>query len=241
MVDVRGQFCIDRYEAALVDAAKGREISPYYPPTRRATRGLHDRWRRDAPQSATAAGRSLGVPAPPGWQLSEDFAPRASARADVVPNGYLSGILADQACRNAGKRLCKLEEWVTACRAESNRKFPYGDVYEPGRCNVFREAHPAAVLHADPSTNHLDPRLNLVQADGGPLLRRTGATPSCRSAWGSDGVYDMVGNLDEWVDDEGGMFAGGFFSRGTKEGCDARITSHPREYFDYSLGVRCCK
>jgi formylglycine-generating enzyme len=241
MVDVRGQFCIDRYEAALVDAAKGREISPYYPATRRSTRGLYDRWRREAPQSATAAGRNLSVPEPPSWQLTEEFTARASVRADAVPNGYLSGVLADQACRNAGKRLCRLEEWVTACRGEANRKFPYGDAYEPGRCNVFREAHPAAVLHADPSTNHLDPRLNLVRADGGPLLRRTGATPSCRSAWGADGVYDMVGNLDEWVDDENGMFAGGFFSRGTKEGCDARITSHPREYFDYSLGVRCCK
>jgi hypothetical protein len=49
----------------------------------------------------------------------------------------------------------------------------------------------------------------------------------------------MVGNLDEWVADGG--FSGGFFSRGTREGCDARITSHPPEYFDYSLGARCCR
>jgi formylglycine-generating enzyme required for sulfatase activity len=183
----------------------------------------------------------MALPDPPAWQLAEEFEPRASARADVVPNGYLSGVVADHACRNGGKRLCKIEEWVTACRGERNRKFPYGDVYEPGRCNVHREAHPAGVLHNDPSINHLDPRLNLVRANGDPLLRRTGATPSCRSAWGADAAFDMVGNLDEWVDDETGMFAGGFFSRATREGCDARITSHPREYFDYSLGVRCCK
>ena len=34
--------------------------------------------------------------------------PVAAVRADAVPNGYLSGVLAEQACRNAGKRLCKI-------------------------------------------------------------------------------------------------------------------------------------
>jgi formylglycine-generating enzyme len=241
MVDVRGQFCIDRYEAVLVDRKQSREISPFYPPTRRLTKALRERWRRDAPLSAGALGRTLGVPEPPAWQLAEEFEPVAAVRADAVPNGYLSGVLAEQACRNAGKRLCKIEEWVLACRGEANRKFPYGDQYQDGRCNVFREAHPAAILHQDPSIHHLDPRLNLVRADGAPLLRRTGATAACRSTWGADGVHDMAGNLDEWVDDPEGTFVGGFYARGTREGCDARITSHALEYFDYSLGVRCCR
>ncbi len=51
----------------------------------------------------------------------------------------------------------------------------------------------------------------------------------------------MVGNHDEWVDEPRGAFLGGFYSRATREGCDSRISSHPPEYFDYSLGVRCCK
>ena len=37
MVDVRGRFCIDRYEAALVDQRQGRRLSPYYHPTRAQT------------------------------------------------------------------------------------------------------------------------------------------------------------------------------------------------------------
>ncbi len=241
MVDVRGQFCIDRYEAVLVDKKLGRAISPYYPPTQRMTKALRGRWLRDAPESAGSQGRMLSVPEPPEWQLTEEFEPVATVRADAVPNGYLSGVLAEQACRNAGKRLCKIEEWVLACRGEANRKFPYGDAYEETRCNVHREAHPAAVLHQNASINHSDPRLNLVRVNGAPLLRHTGATPSCKSTWGADRAYDMAGNLDEWVDDPDGMFAGGFYSRATKEGCDARITAHPREYFDYSLGVRCCR
>jgi hypothetical protein len=106
---------------------------------------------------------------------------------------------------------------------------------------VFREAHPAAILHNDASIGHLDPRLNLVKGPEGPLLRTTGATARCASKWGDDVIYDMVGNLDEWVDDAAGAFHGGFYARATRAGCDARISTHPRAYADYSLGVRCCK
>ena len=73
------------------------------------------------------------------------------------------------------------------------------------------------------------------------LFRQTGATPDCKSEWGSDAAYDMVGNLDEWVDDPKGLFLGGFFSRSTREGCESSISAHPRPYFDYSTGTRCCK
>jgi len=235
MVDVRGRFCIDRYEASLVDAKGGRRLSPYYHPTRAQTAASFKDW------SERARGAPLGVPAPPDFQLIEEFEPRAEARAGVTPSGYLSGTLAELACRNAGKRLCTLDEWVLACRGEGGHKFPYGDHYEEGRCNVFREAHPAQILHGDMSTGHLDPRLNLVDGAAGPLLRKTGATESCKSVWGSDAAYDMVGNLDEWVDAPVGAFLGGFYSRSTREGCDSKVSSHPRAYFDYSLGVRCCR
>jgi hypothetical protein len=181
------------------------------------------------------------LPMPPPFELQESFAVRATSRGGVVPNGYLDGLVASEACRAAGKRLCTLAEWTFACRGDKSRRFPYGDVYEDGACNVFREAHPAAVLHGDASIHHLDPRLNLVKGARGPLLRRTGESPRCRSEWSYDGVMDMVGNLDEWIDDPEGTFVGGFYARGTRDGCDAKIESHPIEYFDYSLGVRCCR
>jgi formylglycine-generating enzyme required for sulfatase activity len=161
----------------------------------------------------------------------------------VTPNGYTSGLVADAACQAAGKRLCTLDEWTVACRGEQDRQFPYGDDYKHGVCNVFRYAHPAASLHGNASVGHLDPRLNRVRdhaADGSPLLRVTGATPACASRWGSDAVHDMVGNVDEWVKKKGGAFAGGFYSRSTRSGCEAVITAHPRRYLDYSLGTRCC-
>jgi len=235
MVDVGGRFCVDRYEASLVDAARGREISPYFAPSR-----------GDALQALAAFedGEPPGappLPLIPAWERIEIFSPRAESNAGVVPNGYVSGLLAAKACEAAAKRLCTLSEWQEACRGERQQKFPYGDRYEAGACNVGREAHPAAVLYGNASLHHLDPRLNLVAGSEGPLLRRTGESARCRSEWSGDAAHDMVGNLDEWVDEPSGMFAGGFYARATVEGCDARITQHPPEYYDYSVGVRCCR
>jgi formylglycine-generating enzyme required for sulfatase activity len=72
-------------------------------------------------------------------------------------------------------------------------------------------------------------------------LQKTGASADCTSQWAQDAIHDMVGNLDEWVESEDGLFVGGFYSRGTREGCDAAVSSHPPEYYDYSLGARCCR
>lgn len=235
MVDVRGEFCIDRFESSLVDAENGEALSPHYHPTRAQTAASWARYR----DRGSGANDTVRAPPPPEFQLKRDPALLARSLESVVPQGYLSGELARIACHAAGKRLCSHAEWVLACRGQQNRKFPYGDSYQERTCNVFREAHPAQLLHRDASREHLDPRLGLVSGAEGPLLRRTGATSGCRSEWGSDAVFDMVGNLDEWLEDGG--FAGGFFSRGTRDGCDARITSHPSQYFDYSLGARCCR
>lgn len=240
MVDVRGQFCVDRFEVSLVDRATGRELSPYYHPSAAQVRRCYSGWQTRRLNAGTQQGRSLPVPPPPAFQLQEPFTPSARSQPGVVPSGYLNGRVAEEACRNAGKRLCRLDEWQTACRGQNGRKFPYGDEYQSGACNVARDAHPARLLHGNASINHLDPRLNLVEHGTEPLLRKTGATPSCRSEWGEDALFDMVGNLDEWVEDSDGTFAGGFYSRGTHDGCDAAITSHDFAYFDYSLGTRCC-
>ena len=235
MLSIRGQFCIDRYEASVVDARE-RALSPYYPPSHEELLHIYGVFRQVTPKN-----HAPPLPEPPEFSLLEAFEPRARSLPSVVPSGYMSGIMARRVCENAGKRLCSASEWTTACKGQNATKFPYGDSYQDGVCNVFRESHPAVVLYGDASKNHLDPRLNLAEGQQGSLLRKTGATARCRSEWGQDAAYDMVGNLDEWVDDEHGAFQGGFYSRSTREGCDARITVHPPQYFDYSLGVRCCK
>lgn len=241
MVDVQGGFCIDRYEASLVETDEGHRVSPHYPPRHRSTVELFELWRSRRPEGRTELARTLEIPEPPPFQLAGPFSARAVSRSGAVPNGYLSRETAELACRNAGKRLCRRDEWTRACRGQEDRKFPYGSSYRAGVCNVHREAHPAALLHGNASIHHLDPRLPLMEARDGPLLRPAGHTPDCGSRWGEDAVYDMVGNLDEWIDDEGGVFLGGFYSRATREGCDAAVESHSPKYLDYSLGTRCCR
>lgn len=236
MVAIRGEFCIDRYEASLADAQE-RPLSPYYPPAHDELVHVLGVFRGVAPNGR----RAPPLPLPPDFSVDAAFEPRARSLPQVVPSGYMSGKMARRACENAGKRLCKPEEWVTACKGQRATKFPYGDSYADGVCNVFRDAHPAVLLHGDASKNHLDPRLNLMEDAEGPLLRKTGTTQACRSDWGQDAIYDMVGNLDEWVDEASGAFQGGFYARATREGCESRIAVHPPQYFDYSLGVRCCR
>lgn len=241
MVKVAGRVCVDRYEATLVDLASGNLLSPYYPPSPKLAAGLFDTWqksRADEPEGTLA--HEMLVPELPEPHKSA-FRAKAMSWPGGTPAGYTSGEMARDACAAAGKRLCSIEEWVTACRGERQTTYPYGDKYVQDACNVFREEHPAHLLHGAFSTGLLDPRLNQIELDGRPLLAVTGNFGRCVSKWGDDGIHDMVGNVDEWTDDPEGTFVGGFYSRATRNGCDARVSSHAVSYFDYSTGVRCCK
>jgi hypothetical protein len=241
MVDVQGAFCIDRYEAVLVDAVSGERLSPYYHPARAQALKTFDYWQQAREQVGPQWARRMPLPDLPAWEREREIVPEASSLPGQVPSGYLSADIAAQACQRAGKRLCTEDEWVRACRGQAQLKFPYGAEYQQGVCNIFSDDHPAKLLHNNASEGHLDPRLNLVQADGATLLKKTGESSACKSTWSSDAAYDMVGNLDEWIDDPSGKFVGGFYARATREGCDASVSVHPRNYFDYSLGTRCCR
>ncbi|MBK9259681.1 MAG: SUMF1/EgtB/PvdO family nonheme iron enzyme [Polyangiaceae bacterium] len=241
MVRVKKSFCIDRFEASLVDAETGKDLSPYYVPARKNALSIQEFWEKERLSVGPPEARDLILPPLPAWQKSRNFEPKATSRKKIVPQGYLTGPLAALACKNAEKRLCTHDEWRTACRGEADRPFPYGDKYAAGKCNIFREAHPAAVLHGNASLGHSDPRLNMVKSGDKPLLRMTGDTRACASEWEGDAIYDMVGNIDEWIDDPEGTFVGGFYARSKKDGCDSVVKAHPFDYFDYSTGVRCCK
>ncbi|WP_437897086.1 hypothetical protein [Sorangium sp. So ce124] len=236
-----GRFCVDRFEAMLVDGATGQALSPDYPSTPNLLELTLADWSTGLRRIGDVHARAFPLPLLAPWQRGRAIAALARSRSGVRPSGYVTGLVAESACAAAGKRLCSVEEFVTACRGEDDTLYPYGDTFEEGACNVYRPAHPAALLHGNASIGHLDPRLNRVRSAREPLLRETGGSPRCRSRWGSDAVYDLVGNLDEWVSEPGGAFAGGFYSRSTRAGCEALVTVHPRSYLDYSTGVRCCQ
>lgn len=238
MVAVAGRVCVDRFETSLVDRDTGAGWSPFYTPDAErvlAVRRFYDELRGRTPPAALASLMPL-PPAPHGA-----IEPASISVGGAIPQGYLSADQADVACRNVGKRLCSESEWLTACRGEAQRDFPYGDRYVHGACNVYRESHPTALLHGNAARYHDDPRNGLVTVAGRTLAQPTGSSAACASRWGDDAVFDMVGNLDEWVADTGGVFVGGFYSRANRSGCFARVSNHPRAYSDYSTGTRCCK
>lgn len=237
MVRVRS-FCIDRWEVRTVDSTSGESLSPFYPPSPKLSASVRDTWLFEQSSVGSAAARAFPLPELSKFQRQHSYEPRAVSEPQVIPQAYLSYHLAKKACENAHKRLCSKDEWLTACRGEKERQFPYGNEFRAGRCNVHRALHPGYLLHASSSFGLLDPRLNLVEEGDDPLLRSTGGTPSCASEWASDKIFDMVGNLDEWVEE--GLFLGGFYARSTTKGCDAQISSHAPSYFDYSTGTRCC-
>lgn len=234
-----GRYCIDRWEVSTVDKLTGEALSPYYPPTPALLSEVWRGWLIERTELGEAAARAMPLPPLSELQRNGRFEAKAVSRAGAIPQGYLSQVLARRACENAGKRLCSQDEWVNACKGKSGLKFPYGGAYRQGVCNVYRFIHPAAVLHGSASLGHRDPRLNLVYEGESPLLRTTGETSACASRWDDDRVYDMVGNVDEWVED--GMFLGGFYARSTTNGCEAKVTNHAAAYYDYSTGVRCCR
>jgi formylglycine-generating enzyme len=156
----------------------------------------------------------------------------------AVPQGHISMAIASNACRKSGKRLCRAKEWVAACRGPEKTTYPYGPVWIPGTCIDFGRTHALPKLHPGDemyeNRNMNDPRIN--QLDN--TVAVTGSAVGCTNDFG---VYDMVGNLNEWIDDK--TMRGGFYLDVEQlgEGCDYVTKVHSNVYNDYSTGFRCCK
>ncbi len=170
---------------------------------------------------------------------------KAISKKGVKPQAYISRDQAEEACHNAGKRLCTDEEWITACKGKHPTQYPYGDEHKDGYCNdtgVSSFNHYYGGGNAEPPkeayswANMNDPRLNQLAG----TLAPTGHFKKCRNGFD---VYDMVGNVHEWTADKGGTFRGGYYldTHINGDGCDYRTTAHDAKYHDYSTGFRCCR
>ena len=164
----------------------------------------------------------------------------AATSSGQVPQGYISGTVGASACEAAGKRLCTLDEWMRACQGPEDQTYPYGNVYDPDACNTSRATHPIVdywgsnPLAWDP--DHMNDAGINQQED---TVDAGGANPDCVSA---EGVYDLHGNLHEWISSPEGVFKGGFYADASinGEGCSYATTAHSFGYHDYSTGFRCC-
>lgn len=208
MASVDDRFCVDKYEASLVEMLPGGEERAY-----------------------------------PFFQPVDGHKVRAVSQKGVYPQGYISGKEAAQACKASGKRLCKPQEWRTACKGPEKKTFGYANERKPGTCNdngrspigFYWAANIADGTAFSSNKIMNDPQLNQLPG----TLAETGSHESCTNGYG---VHDMVGNIHEWVDDPKGTFQGGYYLDVEKngDGCGYTTDAHEVWYHDYSTGFRCC-
>ena len=90
------------------------------------------------------------------------------------PTVWVGWAEAKQACVSRGRRLCTENEWTRACGGDEGWLYPYGEEHRPGACN-----------------DDVTPMGDYDQTNV------AGALGDCESPFG---VFDMEGNVSEWVD-----------------------------------------
>jgi formylglycine-generating enzyme required for sulfatase activity len=147
----------------------------------------------------------------------------AVSRKGAMPVTNISFLQAKKLCENAGKRMCTLPEWERACRGNENRDYPYGKTFDKKKCN-------AVYLYDDPTKSKPVP---------------AGSMEECKTP---EGVYDLSGNLWEWIDEEDQtgslrlLIGGGFSNLDYMLGCKPNDEAfQPVDVAGEGLGFRCCK
>ena len=146
-------------------------------------------------------------------------------------------------CAKQKKRLLTHEEWLVSCEGTQpkycNRNQPHPIVrklvsnkpwyYNGLNCKHGRNAWGACMQ---------DPSLNLQKKS----LGKNSDYSKCVSKYG---IYNMVGNLGEWVKDyrvkngaKFGRFNGGLYTQ-QRSSCSYTTVAHKLAYKDYSIGCRC--
>jgi formylglycine-generating enzyme required for sulfatase activity len=142
---------------------------------------------------------------------------------------------AQNACQAQGKRLCGDSEWTLACEGKGRLPYPYGTKRDASACNIDKP-HPEVneKALADPSRRSAEVE-RIWQGEP------SGSRTACVSSYG---VFDMTGNVDEWVVNESAHpyksgSKGGYWGP-VRDRCRPMTTAHAEEFTFYQLGFRCC-
>ena len=148
--------------------------------------------------------RCIGTPVPKHFCMDRYEYPNQEAEK---PDVGMTWEQAQATCEAQGKRLCTDSEWTTAC--EGPDRTPYPDGYVRGSCNVDQPyIMPDDQAFVNPATRAQEIE-RLSQSEP------SGVREECVSYYG---IYDLTGNVDEWVVNEKGSVSSRPFQSGLKGG-----------------------
>jgi len=162
-----------------------------------------------------------------------------------VPQDWMTWYDAKKAVESVGKRLCTAREWTLAAEGPNMHPLPYGDGFHRNQmCNI--DNHMPKGMDVFKSRTPNDETSQELRS----LLVPSGSKPDCHSDYG---VYDMAGNIDEFVVNEGGTTcvnkSTGNCISGLKGGhvwhvrqaARPMTTAHGEGFGWYETGTRACK
>ena len=132
----------------------------------------------------------------------------------------------EQFCAHVGGRLCNEVEWISACGGPDARTFPYGHQFDLEACNVQSK------------TQKVEGR----ERETAPVASH----PRCQG--GLDGLFDMAGNVSEWVSDCKESYCrfrgAGFISNDPVDlfaSCQSACSGNQKTLKSGTVGIRCCR
>jgi formylglycine-generating enzyme required for sulfatase activity len=150
-------------------------------------------------------------------------------------------------CESKGKRLCMATEWTAACEGGEHTPFPYGWERDHDKCNM--DSFYIDPIKPGPKAQFLfyskDPKVAFPELSRLDQSVPSGSMETCKSGFG---VYDMPGNVDEWVVNDGpphekSLYAGlkGGAWGHVRSQCRPETFSHDPPFTYYFVGFRCCR
>lgn len=160
-------------------------------------------------------------------------APNKKGAKPFVMKSYKS---AKKYCEGRNKRMCTEAEWETACEGPEWRPLAYGWAVDKRLCNSNKKW-----MAVDWDKFKADDDDARKESDRLWQGTPSGRFDACVSTFG---IYDMMGNVEEWVTTRAGRrwpgaLMGGFWAK-PWTGCRGTNDAHEPGFIFYETGFRCC-
>jgi len=149
---------------------------------------------------------------------------------------------AKKECEKLDKRLCTIDEFNFACEGEEMLPYTYGYERDPNKCNIDKPYRKREHKLRKYERCLKDPRCK-AQLEKLDQRLPTGSMAECVSPFG---VYDLNGNINEWVMRPGKKYPnrsglkGGWWGP-VRGRCRPTVGFHKEDDYGYEEGFRCCK